>query len=165
MIPSSIHSNHIKLAAAEINANGVPNGRESDKFEAIVDGKLFPPKYLLSIAARFATGEELDPSEFSGGVEANTFLEQLGVKVILKGQDWNRDECLLAVWAYDRMDQDRSLVKSRLYAEISERIGRSAKAVEFKIENVSACDPRPRSEKPISEAANKQQLLAGVFEE
>ena len=143
----------------------MPRGREADKFLVLVDGEGFPPKFILSIAARFATGRELDSSEFSGGQEANTFLESLGYKVIQKNQDWSREECLQAVWAYDEMDMDRGIVKKHLYEQVAGLIGRSAKAVEFKLQNVSACDPRPRAEKPINEAANKQQLLKEVFDE
>ena len=77
----------------------MPKGREADKFLVLVDGEPYPPKYILSIAARVATGRELDPSEFSGGHEANAFLEGLGFKVVQKNQDWSREECLQAVWA------------------------------------------------------------------
>lgn len=165
MIPSTITAAHVSQAAAEIRAQGVPNGREADKFLVLVDGKAYPPKYLLSLAARFATGSELAPSAFSGGDEANHFLEKLDFRVILKNQDWSREECLLAIWAYDELDRDRALVKKRLYEEVASLIGRTVKAVEFKLQNVSACDPRPRSEKPINEAANKQQLLKEVFDQ
>lgn len=77
--------------------------------------------------------------------------------------DWSEAECYFAVWGYDQLDQDRQMVKKHLYLSLSELIGRTSKAVEYKIQNVSACDPRPRSEKPISEALNKQGLLEKVF--
>lgn len=165
MIPQTITDAHVRQAAAEIRANGVPIGREADKFLVLVDGKPYPPKLTLSIAAKFATGTELSAADFSGGDEANHFLEKLQFQVVPKRQDWSREECLLAVWAYDEMDLHRDLVKKRLYEEVAALIGRTPKAVEFKLQNVSACDPRPRSEKPINEAANKQQLLKYVFEE
>ena len=165
MIPSTITATNVRQAAAEIKAHGIPKGREADKFLVLVDGEPFPPKLILSIAARFATGTELSAADFSGGDEANRFLERLKFKVALKNQDWSQEECLLAVWAYDEMDRNRALVKKRLYEEVSGLIGRTAKAVEFKLQNVSACDPRPRSEKPINEAANKQHLLKDVFDQ
>lgn len=165
MIPSTISATHVRQAASEIKVQGIPKGREADKFHVLVDGEGFPPKYILSIAARFATGTELGAGAFSGGPEANTYLENLGFKVVLKNQDWTREECLLVIWAYDRMDQDRGLVKKHLYEELGPILGRTSKSVEFKLQNVSACDPRPRAEKPINEAANKQQLLKEVFED
>ena len=165
MIPPTISASHIQQAAAEISANGVPRGREADKFSVIVEGEPYPPKYILSLAARLATGTELSASDFSGGQEANTYLEGLGFNVVQKRQDWSREECLQAVWAYDQMDLDRDLVKTHLYKQVAGLIGRTAKSVEFKLQNVSACDPRPRAEKPINEAANRQQLLQEVFDD
>ena len=50
-----------------------------------------------------------------------------------------------------------------MYDQIAEQIARTSKAVEWKIQNVSACDPRPRTEKPIAEAPNKQALLEKIF--
>jgi hypothetical protein len=41
-----------------------------------------PPKLVLSTAASIATGGELMPGEFSGGDEADGYLERLGFKVI-----------------------------------------------------------------------------------
>ena len=165
MIPKTITATHVRQASAEIRAHGVPKGREADRFLVLVDGEGFPPKYTLSIAAKYVTGTELGAGAFSGGDEANTFLEGLGFKVVLKNQDWTREECLLAVWAYDRMDLDRGLVKKHLCEELGPILGRTSKSVEFKLQNVSACDPRPRAEKPINEAANKQQMLKEVFDE
>ncbi|GEM_PF-5229869 len=164
MIPSTITAEHVRQAAAEIHASGIPKGRDADKFLVLVDGETFPPKFILSIAGKYATGTELSAADFSGGEEANGFLEKLNFMIIPKNQDWSEEECLFAVWAYDEMDRDHTLVKKKLYEEVSGLIGRTAKAVEWKLQNVSYCDPRSRSEKPINEAANKQQLLQEVFD-
>ena len=77
MIPLNIEREHIIKAIREIDSNGIPPGRESRKFCLIFEGKQYPPKYVLSLANRFATDEELDPSEFSGGQETNNFLKRL----------------------------------------------------------------------------------------
>ncbi len=69
----------------------------------------------------------------------------------------------MAVWGYDQLDIDSLQVKSILYRDISELIGRSVKSVEYKLQNVSSFDPRPRLEKPITEAKNAQALLGKVF--
>ena len=42
-------------------------------------------------------------------------------------------------------------------------LGRSPKSVEWKVQNVSSCDPRPRIEKPISEAPSAQKRLRDVY--
>jgi hypothetical protein len=80
-------------------------------------------------------------------------------------QNWSEIECYFAVWAYDCIDLDRKRNKAALYREVSELIGRSVNSVEFKVQNVSACDPRPREDKPISEAVHKQGLLQIVFDQ
>ena len=77
MIPSNIERGHIIKAIREIDLNGVLPRRNSKKFYLIFEGKQYPPKYVLSLANRFANDEELDPSEFSGGQETNNFIKRL----------------------------------------------------------------------------------------
>ena len=82
----------------------------------------------------------------------------------MRGANWNKIECFFAVWAYDQLDRDRNIVKTTLYNHVANLIGRTAKSVEYKIENVSACDPRPRELKPISEMPRYQTLLKETFD-
>jgi len=82
MIPSNIERKHIVKAIREIDSNGIPPKRESKKFLLIFEGKQYPPKYVLSLANKFANREELDPSRFTGGQETNSFLEKLGVDIM-----------------------------------------------------------------------------------
>ena len=82
-----------------------------------------------------------------------------------RGDDRTSDECYLAVWAYDLLDLNEFTgSRSTLYQNVSQIIGRSPSSVEFKVQNVSAIDPRPRGEKPISEKEHYQSLLKTVFE-
>lgn len=83
-----------------------------------------------------------------------------------RGRPWTTEECILAIWGYYRMDKDRSICKSDVILFISNLLpARNPNAVEYKIQNVSACDPRPRSEKPISEMVHKQELLKALFDQ
>jgi len=82
MIPRNITHEHILKAITEIDEKGVPPGREQQKYSLIWNGKLYPPKYTISIANKHANGEELDPSAFSGGDETNPFLNKLDFTVI-----------------------------------------------------------------------------------
>lgn len=163
MIPQSIKREHVLQAIADIRAGGVPKKREPTKFNLVHDGRLYPPKFALSMAAKYATGEELPAAFFSGGDEANSYLTALGFEIQLKRDDWSWKECYFAVWGYDQLDLDPAQVKATLYREISELIGRTAKSVEYKLQNVSSFDPRPREQKPIAEAQNAQALLGEVF--
>lgn len=82
MIPRNINRVHILRALGEINRNGIPKGRESKKFLLLHDRKYYPPKYVVSLANKYANGIALDPSEFSGGQETNRFLVRLGFEVV-----------------------------------------------------------------------------------
>ncbi len=163
MIPQSIKRDHVVSAISDIRKGGVPRKREPTKFNLVYEGRLYPPKFVLSVAARHATGQEPLPTDFSGGDEANSFLTQLGFEIQPKREDWSWKECYFAVWGYDQLDLDPTQIKSVLYREISDLIGRTAKSVEYKLQNVSSFDPRPRNQKPVAEASNAQALLGEVF--
>jgi predicted HNH restriction endonuclease len=162
-IPISIKKRHVDRAIELIKTTGIPKSRKATKFDLVHGAYRFPPKYVLSVAARIATGTFLSAGRFSGGDEANDYLSNLGFGIRRRNEDWTEAECYMAVWLYDRIDQDRKTNKAALYREVAAIVGRTPKSVEWKVENVSACDPRPRRKKPISPAANKQQLLAKVF--
>ena len=82
MISESIKKTDVLKALKEITRDGIPNNRKSRKYYLRHDGKYYPPKYVLSIANKFATGKELSPSEFYGGQQSNDFLSELGFKIV-----------------------------------------------------------------------------------
>ena len=129
MIPKTITRDHVLQAIANILAEGVPKKRESTKFNLVHDGRLYPPKLVLSLAAKYADGKELTAPEFSGGDESNVFLMGLGFQ-IAKREDWSWKECYFAVWGYDQLDLEPGQVKDTLYREIGELIGRTAGSIE-----------------------------------
>lgn len=75
-----ITKENILQAIQEIDENGVRNGRHSSTYDVVYNGKKYPPKLIISIANRFATGEELEPKEFHGGKDQPAFklLESFG---------------------------------------------------------------------------------------
>jgi len=84
MIPRNITREHVLKALREIDINGVPKGRDSRKFVLLCEGKAFPPKYVVSLANKYANGIELDSSTFSGGKETNKFLMNLEFEILDK---------------------------------------------------------------------------------
>lgn len=84
MIPESITKQHIIDAMKEIDANGVPASREAVNWYLSYAGKHYPPKYLVSIAGKYANGKEHSHKLFSGGDEVNTFVKKLGFEIISK---------------------------------------------------------------------------------
>jgi hypothetical protein len=73
-IPKNITSEHIIKAINEIDTVVIPKGRQQRKFNLKYNGKNYPPKYTTSLANKYANGQELEPSAFSGGDEINPFL-------------------------------------------------------------------------------------------
>jgi len=83
-IPVAIARDHILKAIREIDERGVPDTRESTNYCLIHEQRHYPPKYVISIAARYATGEELWYHNFQGGEgygRANEFLRSRGFEV------------------------------------------------------------------------------------
>jgi len=81
MIPGNITREHVLQAITYINQNGVPSGRGSTRYNLRHDGCLYPPKYIVSLANRFANGHELPPAQFSGGREVNDFLSRFAFTI------------------------------------------------------------------------------------
>lgn len=68
-----ITKQHILDANAEIDRDGVRKGRQSSTYAIVYLNKNYPPKYVLSRANKYATGEELVPDEFAGGKDTDGF--------------------------------------------------------------------------------------------
>src|SRR5438034_10766341 len=81
-IPTSIEHTHIRKAMQEID-NAVPRypkKRASTVYDLHYAGKIYPPKYVLSVANKFSNGIEL--RGFRGGAETNNFLIARGFRDI-----------------------------------------------------------------------------------
>lgn len=91
-IPNSIKKEHILKAIAKIDKEGIDIGRESTRHYLIYNNKPYPPKYVISIASTFVEAENLEnifKGRFSGGNEANSFLQKLGFNIVSK-EDFDR---------------------------------------------------------------------------
>ncbi|WP_203418350.1 McrB family protein [Flavobacterium sharifuzzamanii] len=86
---NKITKEHILSAIKEIDQNGIPTSRQSSTYDLIYENKFYPPKLIISIANRFATGTELDPNTFAGGLDTPAFqlLENEGFKIITKSKN------------------------------------------------------------------------------
>ncbi|MEQ3691042.1 MAG: hypothetical protein ABNG98_05950, partial [Flavobacterium sp.] len=83
---NQITKEHILQAIQEIDKEGIRNGRHSSTYDLVFNDKSYPPKLVISIANRFATGVELDSSTFSGGIGTDAFklIEKYGFKIFPK---------------------------------------------------------------------------------
>jgi hypothetical protein len=86
MIPSSIDAADIVAAARWLDAQPDEARRASRTYDVLVDGRRYPPKLVVSVAARRKLGQELDPGSFGGGAETNGFLRRLGFEIVRKGE-------------------------------------------------------------------------------
>lgn len=67
-----------------IDEHGVPVSHQSTKYELLSeDGKRYPPKYVLAVAAHLAKGTDIRTDSFQGE-EARSFLKGLGFPVVAK---------------------------------------------------------------------------------
>lgn len=90
-IPSNIQREHILRAITEIKEQGCPPHNGSTKYDLIYLGKRYPPKYVISLANKFANGKLFDVSRFSSGEETNEEtnkrLRLLGFEIVEKEDD------------------------------------------------------------------------------
>lgn len=82
MIPKAIKRAHILKALSEIDKAEIPANRISRNYYLHANNRYYPPKYVISIASKFATSKELIPGDFSGGVEVNNYLKKLGFNIV-----------------------------------------------------------------------------------
>ena len=65
----------VRKAIADIDREGVPKGAESTGYDLVDAGRRYPPKLVLSLAAKHASGKEFDRGAFAGGEK---FFRPLG---------------------------------------------------------------------------------------
>lgn len=82
MINKNITRKDIINALMWIDKHGIPKNRNSRKYYLEYQNIYYPPKYVISIATKFAAGQELDANEFSGGDETNKVLVKRGFQIV-----------------------------------------------------------------------------------
>ena len=78
-LPTGILRRHIKRAAADIEREGVPGRHQSRSFDVFVDGKRYPAKHLVRLAATLVSGKSPDPFHAHTAIK---LLRELGYEVI-----------------------------------------------------------------------------------
>ena len=73
MIPENINREHIVKAIEHIDKNGIDKGRQSTTYDLIFEEKKYPPKLIISLANKYANGQELDHNIFKGGLNTPAF--------------------------------------------------------------------------------------------
>lgn len=83
MIPSSITRRDIRKATQEIDRSGIPVHRASYRYDLQIGGKRYPPKLVISIAAKRSLRKEFSHKRFNA-VEAKNFFIRRGFLIIEK---------------------------------------------------------------------------------
>ena len=83
MIPNNITKDHIKRAISEVKTSEIPAARKEKHYQLMYESSALPPKYIISLANKYANGNELSSFEFNA-IEAKNFLLKLGFEVIDK---------------------------------------------------------------------------------
>ncbi len=81
MSPREFSREHVESAMAQIDVDGVPAGRGSVAYDLVHDGKRYPPKYVISLATKIATGTELKPESFEFTPSDRSWFESNGFRV------------------------------------------------------------------------------------
>jgi 5-methylcytosine-specific restriction protein B len=83
---AGITAAHVQQALDLIDDQGIAPGAESTQYDLLKDEKRYPPKLVLSLAAKYATGEEFNRRMFDGGVSSPAFrlLNELGFTIVPK---------------------------------------------------------------------------------
>ena len=89
-IPTNISREHIEKAIKDIDQAGIPSSRLSKEYYLKVDDKLLPPKYVISIANKYANNKEL-PSDVFNAIEAKNFLKKLKFKITEKDNGYFKE--------------------------------------------------------------------------
>jgi 5-methylcytosine-specific restriction protein B len=87
-IPKNISKEHIEKAIEEIQNSVIPAERLSVHYFLKIGNKEFPPKYVISIANKFANDIELPSFNFTA-VEAKNFLTKLKFVIITRNNSGN----------------------------------------------------------------------------
>lgn len=80
---SLITREHVLQAAALIDKRGIENKDQSKEWDVLINGKRYPPKYVMRVAYRFPARYELSSQDTRTGVAQNR-LRELGFKIVPK---------------------------------------------------------------------------------
>lgn len=116
-IPQNISREHIEKAIFEINPVNIPSQRLEQHYSLFENGKSLPPKYVISIANKFANGEELSSDDFNA-VEAKNYLLKKDFKVVDKRLEETKSYYLLGAAWYgndDNPDQSERFIENGIW--------------------------------------------------
>lgn len=137
MIPKELNIKHFKQASAEIDRDSIPPERNSVHYDLVIDGKRYPPKYIVSLATKFATGKEYPASDFNA-VEAKNYFLSKGYEVIDRRAE--AEELVLDEDDESAFPEGRESFKAHRHLERDGKMPRMAKAKRLAETGKLECD-------------------------
>ena len=137
MIPRNIEVEHILKAVKDIDRDRVPPRRRSDYYDLVVNQKRYPPKYVISVANKYANSSELPSGKFNA-VEAKNYLTRLKFQVSDRRE--NRKIKIAAEDEESAYPEGRERYKKHRSLECDSRIVKSKKIKRLKKTGKLQCD-------------------------
>ncbi len=86
-ISKNITKESILKAAEYIDKKGVPSHNQSVIYSLVLEGKVYPPKYVVAVADHLCNGAEISTNGFNA-IEAKNFLKALGLTIDTKQEKY-----------------------------------------------------------------------------
>jgi 5-methylcytosine-specific restriction protein A len=85
-LPDTITKSDIVRAFHELDAGRSHNFADSTEYDVLFEGRRYPPKAVVGVAAELITGQRYVPRDFSGGLDSKCFriLDGAGFEVVEK---------------------------------------------------------------------------------
>jgi hypothetical protein len=150
-IPTGITREHVLGAIRTLDSGEAHDFGDSTRYDLVHEGRRYPPKAVIGLAARNVLGRALGPYDFKGGEQSQAFRILRTLRFVIEpkgnaaqsGEDWSEDEIYILVDDYFEMLRKDRTGLSYSKAEHNRRAqellpGRSKGSIEFKHQNVSA---------------------------
>lgn len=86
-LPPGITRKHLEKAIARLDTGEKHYFADSTGYDVLFNGRRYPPKAVVGVAAKEVTGEDLRPRDFTGGIGSACFrvLERNKFEIVSKG--------------------------------------------------------------------------------
>jgi predicted HNH restriction endonuclease len=115
----------------------VPASRESYRYDLVLHGKKYPPKYVICVAGRFLDGKERPHDDFNA-VQAKDYFINRGYKIVGKGL--KQSERLVMEDEESRFPEGKEKYRLHRSYERDTSIARKAKANRLKVDQNLTCE-------------------------
>ena len=85
-VTKEVKYQHVLHALADIDQGNIPDRSNSTTYDLLHNARRYPPKLVLSLAVKHATGKEYNRDDFTGGEQSPAFklLRDLGFEIVEK---------------------------------------------------------------------------------